>query len=157
MKQYLHRTQQLSCDIKTAWEFFSSPYNLTQITPKNMGFVVLTDLKDDAMQEGMEIDYKVTPLFGIPMKWKTKITQVDLYKSFTDFQENGPYKLWNHHHEFMENRDGVLMKDNLTYEMPYGVLGQLAHSLLVKKKLKRIFDYRYQVLEKLFNKKETKI
>lgn len=122
-----------------------------------MGFVVLTDLKDDAMQEGMEIEYKVTPLFGIPMKWKTKITQVDFYKSFTDFQEKGPYKLWNHHHEFIENKDGVLMKDNLTYEMPYGVLGQLAHSLIVKKKLKRIFDYRYQVLEELINKKENKI
>ena len=157
MKQYLHRTQQLNCDIDTAWNFFSSPYNLSKITPKDMGFVVLTDLKNDTMYKGMEIDYKVTPLFGIPMKWKTKITQVDLHKSFTDFQEKGPYKLWNHHHEFIENKDGVLMKDKLTYEMPYGVLGRITHTLIVKKKLKAIFDYRFQVLEELFNKKETKI
>lgn len=154
MKYQLHKAQQLDCDIKTTWDFFSSPNNLSQITPKNMGFVVLTDLKDDAMCEGMEIDYKVTPLFGIPMKWKTKITQVDHHKSFTDVQEKGPYKLWNHHHEFIENKEGILMKDSLTYEMPFGILGRIAHTLIVKKKLKSIFDYRFQVLKEMFNREK---
>ncbi len=151
MKHHLKRTQQLNCDIKTAWAFFSSPYNLKEITPKDMGFIVLSDLQDKTMHQGMEINYKITPFFGIPMKWKTKITQIDPYKSFTDFQEKGPYKLWNHHHEFVENENGVLMKDHLTYEMPYGILGKIVHSLMVRKKVKEIFDYRFQVLEELFN------
>lgn len=116
-----------------------------------MGFIVLSDLQDKTMHQGMEINYKITPFFGIPMKWKTKITQIDPYKSFTDFQEKGPYKLWNHHHEFVENENGVLMKDHLTYEMPYGILGKIVHSLMVRKKVKEIFDYRFQVLEELFN------
>lgn len=154
MKYQLNKSQQLNCDIETAWEFFSSPYNLAKITPEYMGFIVTSDLKEEKMYAGMEIDYKVTPLLGIPMKWKTEITQVDPYKSFTDFQKKGPYKLWNHQHEFIENNDGVLMKDVLTYEMPYGFLGKIAHALIVKKKLKGIFDYRYEVLEKMFNQKK---
>lgn len=154
MKYQLNRTQQLNCDLETAWKFFSSPHNLSRITPDYMGFVVTSDLEDKMMYPGMEIDYKVTPLLGIPMKWKTKITEVDPYKSFTDFQKKGPYKLWNHQHEFVEKDDGVLMKDKLTYEMPYGVLGKIAHGLIVKKKLKGIFDYRYQVLEQMFNEKD---
>lgn len=155
MKYQLNKSQQLNCDIETAWEFFSSPHNLARITPDYMGFIVTSDLKGEKMYEGMEIDYKVTPILGIPMKWKTEITEVDPYKSFTDFQKKGPYKLWNHQHEFIENEDGVLMKDVLTYEMPYGFLGKIAHSLVIKKKLKGIFDYRYEVLEKMFNQKEV--
>src|SRR6187401_257172 len=96
----LNRIQQLDCDLVTAWEFFSSPHNLSRITPKEMQFKVLSDLSNQNMYEGMTIDYKISPLLGIPMRWQTKITQVDEGKSFTDFQQIGPYKLWNHFHEF---------------------------------------------------------
>lgn len=152
MKYQLHREQQLNCDMDTAWNFFSNPYNLSRITPKDMGFVVLTQMKDETIYEGMIIVYKVSPLFGIPMKWESLITQVEYHKSFTDFQETGPYKLWNHHHEFISNQSGVLMKDRLDYELPFGFIGAIVHALLVKNRLNKIFDYRYEVLEKMFNK-----
>lgn len=156
MRYQLYREQQLHCDLSTAWEFFSNPGNLSKITPKGMGFVVLTkNLKAD-IHEGMEIDYTVSPLFRIPIKWKTHIVQVDFQKSFTDFQAKGPYKLWNHHHEFIPNSDGVLMKDTVDYELPLGILGQIAHSLFVKKKLNGIFDYRFQYLNEKFNQNQVK-
>lgn len=149
----IQRTQQLPCDLETAWNFFSSPKNLSKITPKDMQFIVLTHLKEEPIYKGMLIDYLITPLLGIQMKWKTKITQVDDQKSFTDYQVKGPYKLWNHFHEFIPNKDGVLMKDTVDYELPLGILGKLAHSLIVRKKVNHIFEYRNQILEQLFNKK----
>ena len=151
MKHQIQRTQQLNCDINTAWEFFSSPNNLSRITPKDMKFEVLTDLPDESIYEGMIIKYRITPLLNIPMKWETLIKQVDLYKNFTDFQLRGPYKLWHHFHEFIENEKGVLMKDTVDYELPFGFIGNIAHSLLVKKKIEHIFEYRNEVLEELFN------
>lgn len=157
MKYQLNRIQQLHCDLVTAWDFFSSPHNLSLITPKEMQFKVLNDLPDENMYEGMTIDYKISPLLGISMRWQTRITQIDEGKSFTDFQQQGPYKLWNHFHEFIPNKNGVLMKDTVKYELPLGLLGDIAHSLMVKKKVNHIFDYRYQVLEKLFNSKKEEI
>ncbi|WP_294328685.1 SRPBCC family protein [uncultured Chryseobacterium sp.] len=150
MKHKLFREQQLNCDIKTAWKFFSSANNLSEITPKDMGFTVLTEMEDDEIYEGMLIDYYVSPLFGIRMKWQTEITHVDFQKSFIDFQRKGPYQLWNHHHEFIPNEEGVLMRDTIDYELPMGFLGEIAHSLFVKKKLEYIFDYRFRVLSRLF-------
>ncbi len=150
MKHKLVREQQLSCDIETAWKFFSSANNLSEITPKDMGFIVLTKMDRDEIYEGMLIDYYVSPLFGIKMKWQTEITHVDFRKSFIDFQKKGPYKLWNHHHEFIPNENGVLMKDTIDYELPMGFLGEIAHSLFVRKKLEYIFDYRFKVLNELF-------
>ncbi|MDH5034438.1 SRPBCC family protein [Chryseobacterium cucumeris] len=150
MKHTLFREQQLNCHIETAWKFFSSANNLSEITPKDMGFVVLTEMEDDEIFEGMLIDYYVSPLFGIKMKWQTEITHVDFQKSFIDFQKKGPYKLWNHYHEFISNEEGVLMKDTIDYELPMGFLGEIVHDLFVKKKLEHIFDYRFRILSKLF-------
>ena len=156
MRHRLYREQQLNCDIETAWKFFSSANNLSKITPKEMNFVVLTKMENDEIYEGMNIDYYVSPLFGIKMKWRTKIIQVDYQKSFTDFQEQGPYKLWHHHHEFIPNENGIFMKDTVDYELPLGFLGEIAHSILVKKKVEDIFTYRYRILEDMFNKNTTK-
>ncbi|WP_312208513.1 MULTISPECIES: SRPBCC family protein [Empedobacter] len=152
MKYRLYREQQLYCDIDTAWRFFSSPMNLSKITPKDMAFKVLSEDQDQPIFEGMLIDYSVSPLLGIPLKWQTKIIQVEPQQSFTDFQKKGPYKYWKHYHEFIPNEKGILMKDTVEYKLPFGVLGNIVHSLLVKKKLNKIFDYRHQVLKQLFNK-----
>lgn len=135
MRYQLYREQQLHCDLATAWAFFSDPENLSRITPKDMGFTVLSDYQNEPIYEGMLIDYTVSPILRIPLKWQTKITQVDAPRSFTDFQQKGPYKYWNHYHELIPNADGVLMKDTVDYELPFGVLGALAHQIFVKKKL----------------------
>lgn len=153
MVHRLYREQQLNCDIETAWKFFSSANNLSVITPKDMNFTVLTKLENDEIYKGMLIDYTVSPVLKIPMKWQTQITQVDFQKSFTDFQQKGPYKLWNHYHEFIPNENGVLIKDTVSYELPMGFLGEIAHKLFVKSKLKSIFDFRHEVLEVMFNNK----
>jgi len=152
MKHRLYREQQLHCNIETAWAFFSSPMNLSKITPKDMGFTVLSDFQNEPIFKGMIIDYTVSPILRIPLQWQTKITQEDTRKSFTDFQQKGPYKYWNHFHEFIPNADGVLMKDTVEYELPFGVLGTMAHRAFIKKKLESIFDFRYQVLEQQFKK-----
>lgn len=153
MRYHLYREQQLNCNIEEVWDFFSSPLNLSKITPQDMKFTVLSDLKNTPIYEGMEIDYLVSPVLGIPLKWKTRITQVNYQKSFTDLQAKGPYRYWNHYHEFIENDKGVLMKDSVDYELPFGFLGKLAHSLFVHKSLKSIFEFRYNFLEGYFNQK----
>ncbi|QQV03903.1 MULTISPECIES: SRPBCC family protein [Chryseobacterium] len=156
MIHQLYREQQLNCTIDEAWRFFSSANNLSKITPKEMNFIVRTKLSDDNIYKGMIIDYFVSPMMNIKMSWQTEITEVDFQKSFTDFQKKGPYKLWNHRHDFIENENGVLMKDTVDYELPLGFLGEIAHSLFVKKKLEHIFDYRTKVLEEMFNQKQNK-
>ncbi|AZA92812.1 hypothetical protein D1631_14130 [Chryseobacterium nematophagum] len=148
----IYRKQQLNCGIEEAWKFFSSANNLSIITPPDMNFTVLTKMENDEIFEGMIIDYYVSPILGIKMKWKTEITQVKFGNSFTDFQKEGPYKLWNHRHEFIANDKGVFMKDLVKYELPFGFLGDLAHKLFVRKKIEHIFNYRYNILEELFNK-----
>ena len=146
----LHREQFLPVTLQEAWEFFSTPMNLEKITPGDMAFEVITNLEGQSIYKGMLIEYRVTPLFGIRMKWVTKIGDVVPLKKFVDTQLKGPYALWEHTHTFTEKDGGVLMHDDVRYGLPMGVFGTIAHTIVVKKKLENIFDYRAEVLRKFF-------
>jgi len=156
METYFFNAEQfLPITLNKAWEFFSDAENLAVITPPSLAFKVLTPLKDKEIYEGMLIDYKVSPLFKLPMHWQTQIAKVDKPFSFTDRQLKGPYKLWEHTHHFFEKENGILMKDKVKYQLPYGVIGELAHSILVRDKIENIFAYRKQVLNQIFNGKNN--
>ena len=149
MTHELNVEQWLPVSMEQAWDFFSSPKNLSVITPPEMDFRILHPT-DEATYAGMLIDYKVKPLLGISLYWQTKITIVDKPNSFMDLQLKGPYSLWEHSHFFIPQNGGVLMKDRVRYRLPFGPLGDLVHKLVVKKKIEGIFDFRRQKLESLF-------
>ncbi|OAQ39705.1 hypothetical protein A5893_08970 [Pedobacter psychrophilus] len=152
MKTYtLHYTQKIPISLEKAWDFFSSPLNLSKITPKSMSFVVTSDYTAQTkMYEGMIITYKVSPLLGIKMDWMTEITTVKDRKYFIDEQRFGPFKFWHHEHHFEEIDGGVLMTDKLTYGIPFGIIGQLANSIIVAKQTQEIFDYRVKAVDEMF-------
>lgn len=145
----IKKTQLVKTDLTSCWNFFSSPKNLQKITPDYMGFDIKTELPEK-MYEGLMIGYNVRPLFNIPMEWITEIKYVHENKFFVDEQRKGPYKMWHHEHHFKEVEEGVEMTDIVTYELPLGFLGRLAHPILVKKKLDEIFDYRIKTVDELF-------
>ena len=142
----LKRTQFIRTDLKTAWDFFSSPGNLKKITPDYMGFDVKTELPEK-MYEGLMIEYTVKPLLGIPMNWITEIKTVKDLEFLVDEQRKGPYKIWHHEHHFKEVDGGVEMTDIVSYELPLGILGRIMHPFLVQKKLEEIFDFRFKAVE----------
>jgi len=150
MKIYhLQTIQKLPISLDKAWEFFSNPGNLKIITPDYMGFVIKSGA-DKPMFSGQIIQYTVTPILGIKMKWVTEITHVDPKKHFVDEQLYGPYALWHHKHFFKEIPGGIEMEDSLDYKLPLGFLGQLAHPFLVKPKIEEIFEFRRKKLIELF-------
>ncbi len=132
-----------------AWEFLSNPNNLKTITPDYMGFKIISGA-DRPMYEGQIIQYLVTPVLGIKTKWVTEITHIVDQKYFVDEQRFGPYALWHHKHFIKAIDGGVEMEDIIDYKLPFGVLGELVHPIVVKPKLEEIFSYRAKKLEELF-------
>ena len=147
----LKTTQLLKSDTDTVWNFMSSPENLALITPKYMGFTILSDKEDiKKMYPGQIIHYYVTPVMGIKMNWVTEITHVSHHQFFVDEQRSGPYKLWNHKHFLKDIPGGVQIDDTVHYSLPLGFIGDLANLLFVKKKLEDIFEYRKKRMEEIF-------
>jgi len=148
----LIRTQKLPVSIGELWDFISSPENLKEITPEQMGFVVTGNTGEGKMYPGMIITYKVSPLFKIKLDWMTEITHVRDLEYFVDEQRIGPYAMWHHQHKIEPIEGGALMTDIVTYKPPMGFLGAIANSLVIKKQLQKIFDYRTIALETRFGK-----
>lgn len=144
----LKREQLIKRDIDTVWEFFSNPRNLKIITPPYMGFDIINEIPEK-MYEGLIIEYRVAPLFNIPLKWVSEITHIREKEYFIDEQKVGPYKLWHHTHIFIQREDGILMKDIVHYEVP---LMPFSYIILpvVMNRLDEIFDYRYEKIKELF-------
>ena len=150
MKIYtFHRKQKLPISVEKAWEFLSNPANLKTITPEYMSFDILSG-NEKPMYAGQIIQYIVTPILGIKTKWVSEITHVKKNEYFVDEQRFGPYALWHHKHFINEIEGGVEMEDIIDYKIPMGLLGQLAHPILVKPKLEEIFAYRQTKLIELF-------
>lgn len=144
------REQYLNASIPEMWDFISSPKNLKLITPDYMGFDIVSGGLPDKMYKGMIISYKVSPLLGIKTTWVTEITHIVDQQYFVDEQRVGPYKIWHHQHFLEATSEGVLMKDIVSYQPPFGILGAIANQLIIKNKLEEIFNYRTKVLNELF-------
>ena len=139
-----------------AWNFFTSPLNLVKITPPDMNFVVTSEYNaTENVYPGMIITYFISPLFGIKLRWMTEITHVKEKEYFVDEQRFGPYALWHHQHHFKSVDGGIMMTDIVNYAIPYGFIGRMANSLFVKKKLKRVFDFREEAIGRLFGVKSS--
>ncbi len=151
----LKRVQKLPISLDEAWKFFSSPSNLEEITPEDMGFNIISEVPNE-MYEGLFIHYKVSPLFGIKLPWTTEITHIRDRSFFVDEQRVGPYKIWHHEHHFKKVEGGVEMIDIVSYQLPFGIIGKMAHPILVKKRLNDIFDYRYRIVEEKFGSLQAK-
>jgi len=150
MKLYrLHRTQKLPLSLNEAWDFFSNPRNLALITPPSLGFKVTSEVPP-RMYQGMIVTYTVTPLLNYPVRWVTEITHVDEGRMFVDEQRFGPYRFWHHQHLFEETEGGVEVTDLIHYALPLGPLGRIAHSLIVKRQLDEIFEFRRKYLKEKF-------
>jgi ligand-binding SRPBCC domain-containing protein len=143
----LERAQWLPLPVEDAFAFYAEARNLEAITPPWLAFRVLTP-GAIALHEGALIDYRLR-LHGLPLRWRTRIAVWDPPRRFVDVQVRGPYALWEHTHTFTAVEDGVEIRDRVSYALPLGPAGRLAHVLLVRRDLDRIFDFREQAVARL--------
>jgi ligand-binding SRPBCC domain-containing protein len=144
----LERRQFVPGPRERVFAFFVDPTNLPAITPPWVHFQVLhlerTPLAGGTMQE-----YRIRWL-GVPLRWESLIAEFDDGRRFTDVQTRGPYRYWRHEHLFEDADDGTLVRDRVQYELPFGMLGRATHTLVVRRQLRAIFDYRSKVIEDAF-------
>ena len=144
----LQRETVLQAPISEVFSFFQDPRNLAGITPNWMEFDVV-HIDDGEMRAGFKIAYRIKWM-GVSLRWITRIKEHDPPRRFVDIQTKGPYKVWRHEHTFEATVSGTIMRDVVRYQLPFGILGDVAHWLIVRHQLRRIFDYRARRIVKLF-------
>jgi ligand-binding SRPBCC domain-containing protein len=145
----LRQEQLVPLPIEEVFQFFSDAGNLQEITPAFLDFRVLTP-RPIEIRRGTLLDYRLK-WHGFPLRWRTKILEWNPPHSFVDFQLKGPYRLWHHTHTFTARDGGTLMVDKVNYELPLGPLGELAHTLKVRKDVEGIFAFRRERIAQIFS------
>lgn len=143
----LERTALVARPLDEVFAFFADAANLEAITPGFLRFRILTPVPVE-MRAGARIDYALS-LFGVPLRWRTRIAVWEPGIRFVDVQERGPYALWRHTHEFERRGASTLVRDVVEYALPLGPLGSLARALFVRRALDRIFDFRRDAIRRL--------
>lgn len=141
----IYRRQELQMSIEHAWQFFSSPHNLNQITPSFFSVDITSPVPDD-IYEGLMISYRMKAVLGIPMAWLSEVSHCEKPKRFIYQQRVGPFHFWSHEVSFTSNGEHTVLEDIVFYSMRWSWLGYLLHVLVIDNKLKRIFDVRQDYL-----------
>jgi len=148
----LHRiegTQFLPIPLDEAWQFFSDPSRLPEITPPWLNLKPTSKLPSK-MHPGLIVTYNVAPVPGVRVLWVTEITQVVDGALFVDEQRAGPYRFWHHQHHFRAVAGGTEMRDIIHYALPFGLAGDLLGRRTVRQKVDGIFEYRREAMERIF-------
>ena len=154
--------------IEKVFLFFANPNNLPRIMPPGSG-TKLAALRlahppdpmapvpnlDSLAGVGSEIVTSFRPVPFLPFRalWIALITEFEWNHHFADIQKKGPFKRFQHRHEFSaQTRNGVsgtTVRDVIEYDPGFGLLGALVQKLFIAPSLQQTFAYRQGKLEKL--------
>jgi ligand-binding SRPBCC domain-containing protein len=140
----LERTQEVPVGLAEAFEFFSDPQNLAEITPPWLHFRILE--APERARPGALIRYRLR-IKGVPVRWLTEITAWRPPHTFTDVQLSGPYRVWEHTHRLTPVDGGTELYDHVRYRVPGGTL---VERVMVRPLLDEIFDFRRARIAELF-------
>ena len=135
--------------LEEVFSFFADAANLERITPPFLRFHVRA-MSTPAIQHGTEISYRLR-LHGLPIAWTSRIEEWEPPYRFTDVQIRGPFRLWHHHHEFASEPWGTCLRDTVHYRAPFAWIQRILRLSWVDRDLERIFRYRQQIIERLFD------
>jgi ligand-binding SRPBCC domain-containing protein len=127
--------------------FFAEPTALERLTPPAFRLRLLN--RNVTMTTGAVLDFRLRWLGVVPLRWRAFVREWDPPFRFVDVQVRGPYARWEHRHRFLEEGGGTWVEDCVTYRLPLGPLGRVAHAAVVRRQLRALWEYRHRQLAEL--------
>jgi ligand-binding SRPBCC domain-containing protein len=127
--------------------FHESPAALTQLIPPWESMRVVESPGSLAVGSRVVLRGKVGP---IPVEWIAIHTEYAPPHLFADRQVSGPFAYWLHRHHILDDgHGGTLLRDEVEYELPLGLIGRYLGDAFIRRKLNRMFDYRHETTRRL--------
>lgn len=126
---------------KRVFAFHEQPDVLSLLMPpwENARVIQAAKISDVGAQAIIE-----TRILGpIKTRWVAQHTLYEPPNLFEDVQVKGPFRSWRHRHIVEPHAEGAILRDEIDYEPPLGLLGRAIAPLLVQKRLEKLFNYRH--------------
>jgi hypothetical protein len=137
---------------RRVFEFHEQPNVLELLIPPWESACVIQPARISDV--GGEAIIETRILGPIKVQWVARHTLYDPPRMFEDIQVKGPFRSWRHRHIIEPHPDGALLRDEIDYQPPLGVLGRAFAPLLVERRLRKLFAYRHKVTSRWCEGKE---
>ena len=145
MYKYTHETV-VDAGIDSTFEWFEHEGSFRRLMPP---WEVAEEVRaDDSLEVGSQRVFRF-PAPGAPflkMTWVAEHTAYDPPHHFSDTMVKGPFWSWNHDHNLVESGGKTTVRDEVTYQVPFGPLGNLADrilgGMLVRGRISKMFKAR---------------
>lgn len=133
--------------VEDLWRFHESAEALRVLTPPSRQ--VRLPEQDLAVREGAlhELRLKIGPCW---VPWSARISNVRPPYGFTDTAVRSPFARWIHEHEFLPSEGGTLLRDTVTYALPFGPIGRIVDALFVSRDIDSVFAFRHRATRERF-------
>jgi ligand-binding SRPBCC domain-containing protein len=136
-------TSRIAASADTVFDWHEAPGAFLRLTPSWERVRVLSH--GGGIQDGARVALLVGPA-PFSLRWHLEHVDYQRGRSFTDIQRRGPFRYWKHVHRMIpEGPSACVLEDTIEYELPFGALGALLGGWFVRRKLRRLFDYRHAV------------
>jgi ligand-binding SRPBCC domain-containing protein len=168
MRHSFQAEQWLPYPRERVFAFFADPANLPPLMPRwqharveKAEYVppqVTSTTTSVAAGKGslITISFRPIPFFPLRLSWEAYIAEFCWNDFFCDEQRRGPFKYFRHCHstrdELHDGIAGTVVTDAVEYELPFGLLGELANALAVKRQIRGLFGYRQKMLPALLSR-----
>lgn len=131
----------IAASVERVFAFHELPDALARLTPPWESSRVIQMAKISEVGSEAIIETRILGLF--PARWVARHTVYDPPRMFEDVQVKGPFQFWRHRHLIRPHANGALLRDEIEYEPPFHIFGQLAAPFLIIPRLEKLFGYRH--------------
>ena len=133
---------------ETVFRFHESPDALKNLIPPWEKMEVVES--SGSLLPGSKVVLRGHLLGLIPIRWVAIHTEYDPPHLFADRQQSGPFASWYHRHRFLsDGQGGTLLRDEVEYQAPLGMIGSWLGGWLIRRKLEAMFAYRHETTRRL--------
>lgn len=145
-KAFLYeRRSHLPVSAAEAWDWHSRPGALERLVPPWQRLEIQHGAP--RLEEGSRVTLKMWK-GPVPFTWLAEHRKVEPGRGFEDVQIDGPFALWEHRHEMLDNAalgapGGCTLVDRIRFAPPGGALGRMLAARMLRSDLERTFAYRH--------------
>ena len=110
---------------------------------------VTVEVPPTSLAKGTQV-ILVNRMGPLKLRWVAEHTAYDPPRMFMDVQKSGPFHKWEHKHLVLaDGASGAILRDEVTYELPMGILGRIFGGWFARSKIEKMFDYRHAVTKRV--------
>ncbi len=141
MMRFVKETR-IAAPPNVVFSFHESPGAFQRLTPPWERVQVIEG--GNSLKPGQRV-VLFTWLGPFRLRWIAEHTEYEPGRMFADRQVEGPFASWYHRHYFLDDgQGGTLLRDEVEYDPPLGMVGRLLSGGLLESKLRKMFDYRHE-------------